>query len=154
MSATALLGALSMILNGAHSDHYRERYLHAVIPLMLVACASLAMGYSTAPWVVVLAYVLYYMGYAAVQTAFWLIPSDTLHGRSATVGVAAVGSIGMLGAFIGPYAWGMAKDYSGSYRGGLLALAISFTIAASILMFIRRIAAFRVAAAKATVAVT
>jgi len=154
MSLTALLGALSMIASGAHSDRYRERYLHAVIPLTLVACASLAMGLSTVPWVVVLAYVLYYMGYAAVQTAFWLIPSDTLHGRSATVGVAAIGSIGMLGAFIGPYAWGLAKDHSGSYQGGLLALAISYLVAASILVFIRRNARLRVAAAKATMAVT
>ena len=60
----------------------------------------------------------------------------------------------MLGAFIDPYAWGLAKDYSGNYRGGLLALAISYTIAASILMFIRGIARLRVAAAKPTVAVT
>ncbi len=154
MSATALLGALSMIASGAHSDRHRERYLHTVIPLTLVACASLAMGFSTAPWVVVFAYVLYYMAYAAVQTTFWLIPSDTLHGRSATVGVAAIGSIGMMGAFIGPYAWGLAKDYSGSYRGGLLALAISYIAAASILMFIRRIARIRFAAAKASMAVT
>jgi hypothetical protein len=48
----------------------------------------------------------------------------------------------------------LAKDYSGSYRGGLLALAISYTIAASILMIIRRIASFRIAATKAIVAVT
>jgi ACS family tartrate transporter-like MFS transporter len=154
MSATALLGALSMIFNGAHSDHYRERYLHAVIPLTLVACALFAMGFSTAPWVVLLAYALYYNCYAAVQTAFWLIPSDTLHGRSATVGVAAIGSIGMLGAFIGPYSWGLAKDYTGSYQGGLLALAVSYIVAGSILMFVRHIARFRVAAAKATVAIT
>jgi nitrate/nitrite transporter NarK len=82
------------------------------------------MGISTTPWIVVPAYVLYYTSYAAVQAAFWLIPSDALHGRSAAVGLAALGSIGMLGAFVGPFAWGLLKDHTGTYHAGLVSLAI------------------------------
>jgi ACS family tartrate transporter-like MFS transporter len=140
MSVAALLGALSMVLNGAHSDRHRERYFHAAIPLGLVACAYAVIGLSTTPWVVIPAYVFGYACYAAAQAAFWLIPSDALRGQSAAVGLAAVGSIGMLGAFVGPYAWGLAKDYTGDYRAGLLCVAISFTAAAALLLIIRHLA--------------
>jgi nitrate/nitrite transporter NarK len=95
------------------------------------------MGISTASWIVVPAYVIYYSSYAAVQAAFWLIPSDALHGRLAAVGLAALGSIGMLGAFVGPFAWGLLKDHTGSYRAGLLSLASAFTVAAMLLLFLK-----------------
>ena len=137
MSATAMLGAFSMVFNGAHSDRHRERYLHAIIPLSIVACAFLAMGLSRTPWIALAAYVVYYTAYTAVQAAFWLIPSDSLHGRSAAVGLAALGSIGMLGAFIGPFAWGSLKDHSGGFQAGLLSLAGTFATAAALLLIIR-----------------
>jgi len=138
VSATAVLGAFAMVLNGWHSDRRRERHVHTAIPLALMAGAFLAMGMSVAPWVVVPAYVVFFMGSNAVQAVFWLIPSDVLHGRSAAIGVAAIGSIGMVGSFIGPYAWGMAKDYTGDYQAGLLSLALPHVVAAIIVLVVRR----------------
>jgi ACS family tartrate transporter-like MFS transporter len=140
MSLSALLGALAMVLNGWHSDRRRERYLHAAIPLGLMAGAFLAIGLSTGPWIVVPAYAITVIGSNAVQAAFWLIPSDAFHGRSAAVGVAAIGSIGMVGSFIGPYAWGVARDFTGSYRAGLLWLVLPHLVAAAIVLVVRHIA--------------
>jgi len=137
MSATGVLGAFAMVLNGWHSDRRRERHAHTAIPLTLMAGAFLAMGASVAPWIVVPAYVVFFMGSNAVQGVFWLIPSDVLHGRSAAVGVAAIGSIGMVGSFIGPYVWGMAKDFTGSYQVGLLSLALPHVVAAIIVLLLR-----------------
>ena len=59
----------------------------------------------------------------ASQAAFWLIPSDAFVGPLAEVGIAAIGSIGMIGAFIGPYAFGLTRDVTGSYSAGLLFVA-------------------------------
>ena len=73
---------------------------------------------------------VWFIGGNAVQAAFWLIPSDVLHGRSAAVGVAAIGSIGMVGSFIGPYGWGVARDFTGSYQAGLLWLVLPHLAAA------------------------
>jgi ACS family tartrate transporter-like MFS transporter len=138
ISAVAVLGAIAMVVNGAHSDRSRERYFHAAVPLALAACAFATMGLSTVSWVTVLAYGLYFIWYAGAQAAFWLIPGETLRGRSAAVGLAAIGSVGMMGAFIGPYTWGLARDFTGSYRAGLLSLAISFAIAALLLVLSRQ----------------
>jgi len=137
VSLTGVLGALAMVLNGWHSDRSRERHLHTAIPLALMAGAFLAMGLSIAPWIVVPAYVVWFISQNAVQAAFWLIPSDVLHGRSAAVGVAAIGSIGMVGSFIGPYAWGVARDFTGSYQAGLLWLVVPHLAAATIVLVVR-----------------
>jgi ACS family tartrate transporter-like MFS transporter len=140
MSLTAVLGALAMVLNGWHSDRRHERHLHTAIPLALMAGAFFAMGLSMAPWIVVPAYVVWFTGANAVQAAFWLIPSDVLHGRSAAVGVAAIGSIGMVGSFIGPYAWGIARDFTGSFQTGLLWLVLPHLAAAAIVLVSRHTA--------------
>jgi ACS family tartrate transporter-like MFS transporter len=108
------------------------------MPLTLMAAMCLAMGVLTAPWMVVSAYLVWVICQNAVQATFWLIPSDVLHGRSAAVGVAAIGSIGMVGSFVAPYAWGMAKDFTGSYQAGLLWLVASNLVAATIVLVARR----------------
>jgi ACS family tartrate transporter-like MFS transporter len=140
VSLTAVLGALAMVFNGWHSDRRRERHVHTAIPLALMAGALLAMGASVAPWIVVPAYVVWFAGSNAVQGTFWLIPSDVLHGRSAAVGVAAIGSIGMVGSFIGPYAWGVARDFTGNYQAGLQWLVLPHLIAAMIVLVVRHAA--------------
>jgi ACS family tartrate transporter-like MFS transporter len=146
MSMTGLLGVVSMVLNGWHSDRRRERHLHTVIPLVLMASAFLSMAWSSAPWIVVPAYALLFMSQNAVQATFWLIPSDVFHGRSAAVAVAAIGSIGMIGAFLGPYAWGMARDFTGSYQAGLMGLVLPNLAAAAIVLVVRRAAQSRLRA--------
>jgi MFS transporter, ACS family, tartrate transporter len=138
VSGAGVLGALAMMLNGWHSDRRRERHVHTAIPLTLMAGMCLAMGVLTAPWMVVSAYLVWVICQNAVQATFWLIPSDVLHGRSAAVGVAAIGSIGMVGSFIAPYAWGMAKDFTGGYQAGLLGLVASNLAAATIVLVARR----------------
>jgi MFS transporter, ACS family, tartrate transporter len=150
MSATAIVGAFTMVFNGSHSDRYRERYLHTIIPLAVVACALLSMGISTAAWTIPPAYFVYYTAYTALQATFWLIPADSLRGRSAAVGLAGVGSIGMLGSFAGPIIWGVMKDRTGTFAAGLLTLAIANLIAATLLSIARYRTRTNVAASVAT----
>ena len=106
--------------------------------LLAMALAFLAMGLSVTPWVVVLAYAATIIFGNAIQAVIHLSPSDVLRGRSAAGGIAAIGSIGMVGSFIGPYAWGVAKDYTGSFQAGLLALTIPYLVAATIVLVLRQ----------------
>jgi ACS family tartrate transporter-like MFS transporter len=138
MSISFVLGALAMLLNGQHSDRRRERYLHAVWPMLAYAAACLGMAVGQAPALVVLCYAVSVVAQWATQAVFWLVPSDETHGRSAAIGFAAVGTVGMFGAFLGPYAWGLAKDSTGTYQAGLVGLAVAYSIAAAILLSVRR----------------
>jgi ACS family tartrate transporter-like MFS transporter len=95
----------------------------------------MASGYSVG--VVVATYAIAVIGHAAAQATFWLIPSDEFKGHIAEVGIAAIGSIGMIGAFIGPFAFGLARDYTGSYQTGLLSVSALYAVAITILMYSR-----------------
>jgi len=87
-----------------------------------------------APWIAAATYAVVFIAITAVQSTFWLIPGDSMHGRSAAIGVAAIGSIGMIGAFAGPSAFGWLRDHTGSYQAGLAALFIPYALAATILL--------------------
>jgi ACS family tartrate transporter-like MFS transporter len=138
IAAVGVLGAVGMITAGWHSDHRGERYLHAAVFLLCVIGAEMALGLSVSAWVVVPAYAIAAGGLYAIQAVFWLIPSDVLQGRSAAGGIAAIGSIGMVGGFIGPYVFGIAKDYTGNFQTGLLWLALPYVVAAAIVLLVRR----------------
>jgi ACS family tartrate transporter-like MFS transporter len=140
IAAVALFGAVGMALAGWYSDLRRERHLHTVVFLAILAAAFFAMSVSTSPWAVVAAYAIAAISGFALQTVFWLIPSDVLHGKSAAVGVAFIGSIGMVGAFFGPYAWGVARDRTGNYHAGLMALAAAYLVAAIMVLLVRKMA--------------
>ncbi len=138
IAAISVLGAISMITAGWYSDHRRERHRHVAVFLLGMAVAFFTMGWSVTPWVVVLAYAVTIVFGNAIQAVFYLIPSDFLRGRSAAGGIAAIGSIGMIGSFIGPYAWGVAKDYTGSFQAGLLALTVPYLVAMAIVLVLRQ----------------
>jgi len=63
------------------------------------------------------------MGFYGSKGPFWSIPSMILTGTAAASGIAWINSVGNLGGFFGPTMVGWAKDYTGSFAGGLYALA-------------------------------
>jgi ACS family tartrate transporter-like MFS transporter len=63
------------------------------------------------------------MGFYGSKGPFWAIPSMILTGTAAASGIAWINSVGNLGGFFGPTIVGWAKDYTGSFAGGLYALA-------------------------------
>jgi ACS family tartrate transporter-like MFS transporter len=146
VAAGGALGALAMLAAGAHSDRRRERHLHAAAFMGLAAACCAIMALTASPVVFVAAYLVFFAATVAIQCVFWLIPSDMLQGRSAAAGVAMVGSIGMFGAFAGPWVWGVVKDATGDYRTGLLVLVAAYGIGALLVLLMRRNARLAVAA--------
>lgn len=140
VSAVSVLGGVSMVTAGWHSDRRRERHLHVVVSLVILACAFVLMGLSVTPALVVVGYAAFVIFSNAIQAVYFLMPSDILRGRAAAGGIAAIGSIGMVGAFLGPYAWGLAKDYTGDFHAGLFSLAAPHLAAAAIVLVLRSMA--------------
>ena len=48
----------------------------------------------------------------------------------------AMNSIGILGGFLGPYWMGFARDLTGDYQHGLLAMAVPMLLAAGIMIYL------------------
>ena len=129
-----LLAAVSIVLNGMHSDRTNERYLHIAAPVLLMTAACVVSGLSVAPVAVLPAFAILFMGFTATAAPVWAIPSSFLTGKSAAAGIAAVNTIAILGGFVGPYWMGLAKDWTGNYQSGLLTMAAPELIGAAIVL--------------------
>jgi len=118
-----LVGAIGMIFWGAHSDRSGERTWHAVIAfLFIIAGLGLASAVDE-PTVKMLFLCLAGFGFFAVLPIFWTFPTAFLSGAGAAAGIAAVNSIGNLGGYFGPQAFGLLRDHTGSDVVGLIFLA-------------------------------
>lgn len=88
---------------------------------MAVAFALIALAPS--PAVVIAAF----LAFATVcftipmlQSSGW---AEVIHVRELAVGAAAINTMAQIGAFVSPFAWGAAKDATGTFTSGLYALA-------------------------------
>jgi len=137
VSATPyVIGVIGMVWWGRRSDRMAERRFHTAFPL-LVAAASIAV--STAlddPTLKMMSLCLAGFGIFACLPVFWTLPTAFLSGAAAAAGIAVINSIGNLAGFAGPFAMGWIKDHTGSYTGGLLALAGLGIIAMGIVLML------------------
>ena len=118
-----LIGAIGMIYWGSRSDRLGERKWHAVVAfLFIIAGLGLASTVSD-PTVKMLFLCVAGFGFFAVLPIFWTLPTAFLSGAGAAAGIAAVNSIGNLGGYFGPQAFGLLRDHTGSDFAGLIFLA-------------------------------
>ncbi len=118
-----LCGAVAMIVWGRYSDRTGERRWN-----LFWACITAAIGLFIAGETVGTVWALVGMSIAAIgfygsKGPFWTMPSMILTGTAAASGIAWINAVGNLGGFFGPSVVGWAKDYTGSFAGGLYALA-------------------------------
>ena len=132
-----VLGALGLVLNGQHSDRAGERYLHLVVPCLLIAAAFVVGGLTVAPIFAIPAYAIIFIGFNATAGPSWAIASSFLTGKSSAAGIATANTIAIVGGFLGPYWMGRAKDFTGNYQSGLLTLAIPAVAGAAIVLYMR-----------------
>ena len=137
ISGANLLGAAVMMLNASHSDRTGERCLHIAIPMALVALCYLTGGLTTRASIGVPALSLAVIAYSATIGIHWTIPTTFLSGRSAASGIAAINSLGMLGAFAGPAIMGAMRDHTGNYQAGLMLLTIPSLLATATMLWMR-----------------
>jgi len=134
----SLLGALAMLLNGAHSDRHRERLKHCVVPILLMAAGFLLGSLSVPSWLIVLSLGGGLIAYYAVWGPALSVPMEFLAGRAAAAGIAAMNTIAIFSGFFAPYAMGLLKDATGSYNTGLRVLMVTSLLAACIIFGVIR----------------
>ena len=137
IAALGLLGALSMVLNGIHSDRTNERYWHIAVPCLLMAAAFVVFGVTAEPIAILAAYAVLFIGFNATGGPIWTIPSSVLTGKSAAAGIATANTIAIIGGFIGPSWMGLAQKWTGNYESGLLSMALPAMVSAGIALYMR-----------------
>lgn len=68
---------------------------------------------------------------------FWPIPQGYLDARISAAVLALINSIGNLGGFVAPAAFGLLEQKTGSIEGGLTGLAVMSVVAAGVVFFSR-----------------
>jgi MFS transporter, ACS family, tartrate transporter len=129
VSAGGLLGALAMVGTGWFTDRRGERFtaLFAAIALALAGLLTFALAEFAAVVAVAFLLVLFARGIAGTaQCAIW---TDVFTRRELAVGTAAIVMASQFGSFLGPFAFGAARDVTGSYTAGLLVLPAAFAMA-------------------------
>jgi nitrate/nitrite transporter NarK len=129
-----VVGTISILVWGRRSDRKLERRFHLAFPLLVAAGAIAAAAALDDPVMKMIAFSIAGFGIFASMPVFWTLPTAFLSGTSAAGGIALINSIGNLAGFAGPYAMGWIKDSTGSYVGGLLALAATAFIAMVIVL--------------------
>lgn len=130
----SLLGQLAVSWS---SDHFQERRLHASIPIYLGAIALVFAAYSKGNlWMTVALFTLAMTGLKAYLPAFWTLPSLFLTSSAAAGSIGMINSVGNLGGGFGTYLLGWIETATGSYRNGLLLLACSMVVSATIIVLL------------------
>lgn len=130
----ALIGQLVV---GWSSDRTQERRLHTVAP---IAIGALALGLTPLTQGSLAATIMCFMvamgGLKAYLPAFWALPSILLTSTAAAGTIGFINTIGSLGGFLGPYILGKVQTVTGSFVGGIYALAGSMLLSATMIFLL------------------
>lgn len=122
---------------GWSSDRFQERRLHASLPIYMgaiaLACALLTRGNL---WLTVALFTVAMTGLKAYLPAFWTLPSLFLTSSAAAGSIGMINSVGNLGGGFGTYILGWIKTATGSFQNGILMLAVSMSISATIIILL------------------
>ena len=134
-----ICGAISMLVCGWISDRIGDRrwslFVTCVISTVGLVFAGLTIG---TVWSMV-GIVIAAIGFYGTKGPFWSMPTMFLTGPAAAAGIAWINSLGNLGGFFGPTIVGWAKQLTGSFAGGLYALALCAFMSAVVSLFGLRI---------------
>jgi ACS family tartrate transporter-like MFS transporter len=119
-----LVAATTMVLMGAHSDRTTERRWHIALCAFSGALALLVAGYTSGVAMGVAAFALALAASSSMNGPFWAMASSKVTMATAAGSIALINSIGNLGSGFGPYWIGYLRQTTGSFRDGLLSVAI------------------------------
>jgi ACS family tartrate transporter-like MFS transporter len=133
-----IAAAIGMVVLGISSDRSGERFWHVALPSLLGAAGFAASAFLHTPLPALLALTVAAVGDLGSRGPFWALPPRFLTGSALAAGIALINTMGAVGGFVGPYAVGLVKDFTGSFTGGLLLLSALLVVSAVATLALRR----------------
>jgi len=127
-----ICGAISMVFCGWLSDRIGDRRWSLFTTCVISTVGLVIAGLTIGTWWSLAGMTIAAIGFYGTKGPFWSMPTMFLTGAAAATGIAWINSLGNLGGFFGPSLVGWAKNLSGSFAGGLYALALCALISAAI----------------------
>ena len=101
--------------------------------MLTASCLAIA-SLTKSNAIVLAAFVIGLASNSATYGAFHSLPSSFLRGTAVAAGIGLVGTLGNIGAIVGPPLIGILVQGSGNYRTGFAADGIGFALAALIVI--------------------
>jgi ACS family tartrate transporter-like MFS transporter len=127
-----LLGAVAMVICGHVSDRMGERRWNLFVMCMVSTGGLVMAGLTVGTIWAVVGMSIAAIGFYGSKGPFWSMPPLLLTGTAAASGIAWINSVGNLGGFFGPSIVGWVRTATGSFAGGLYALA-AFSLMSAII---------------------
>lgn len=89
---------------------------------MLLMAVGMALATLGSPWFALFALTVAAVGYKSCNSVFWSMTAVSLEPKVLAAGIALINSLGNLGGFAAPAAFGVIKQQTGSIQGGLMGL--------------------------------
>ena len=118
-----ICGAIAMVFCGWLSDRIGDRRWSLFWTCLIATAGLIIAGLGVGTWWALAGMTIAAIGFYGTKGPFWSIPTMWLTGPAAAAGIAWINSLGNLGGFFGPTMVGWAKNLTGSFAGGLYALA-------------------------------
>lgn len=125
-----LIAMVAMYCFAVLSAKWRFQQAWLAVALVIAACGLFA-STSGNPVLSFVAICFSAIGFKAASSLFWPIPQGYLDARVAAAVIALINSVGNLGGFFAPAAFGYLQQHTGSITGGLYALGVASLIAAA-----------------------
>ncbi len=137
VSVGGMIGVCGMVFTGWASDRTGSRmpFMVGSTAIVMLAYAAFAAGLGHAAGIV--AYGLYVACWGSVTLSVWMLCTDMVPPRDMAVATALVNTLSQAGAFVGPIAWGVARDATGSFHLGLVGLAVVQGLALAVVGLLR-----------------
>ncbi|MBB5390737.1 MULTISPECIES: MFS transporter [unclassified Herbaspirillum] len=131
-----IVSIVAMYLFAVLAGRFKKQQFWVALTL-LISAVGMAVSARSGPVVGFVAVCFAGIGFKAASSLFWPIPQGYLDGRIAAAVLALINSLGNLGGFFAPAAFGYLEQKTGSIQGGLYALSIASVLAA-VLVFLAR----------------
>ena len=126
-----LISIAGMYFAAAGAARYKNQQAWVAVAL-LIAGLGMFLATTGGPIIAFVAICFAALGFKSASSLFWPIPQGYLDPRIAAAVIALINSIGNLGGFVAPYAFGWLTVHTGSIQGGLYGLALSSLVAAAL----------------------
>ncbi|HEY3938137.1 MAG TPA: MFS transporter [Bryobacteraceae bacterium] len=128
-----LLGIVAILLAGFSAHRTGERRWHTAAPMLFSAIALALAILSGNHLIPVIAFFCLAAGTSqAYLPSFWTLPTAYLGKSAAATAIGLINSLGSLGGFAGPYAFGYLSTATGNFKAGLWCL-VGFCAVAGLL---------------------
>jgi MFS family permease len=131
-----IFAVIAMYVLAKLTDDKGHRKLLVAGSMLLMAIGMLLATFGS-PWFALLALTIAAIGYKSCNSVFWSMTAVSLEPKALAAGIALINSLGNLGGFAAPAAFGAIKEQTGSIQGGLLGLTACSLIGLALVLSLK-----------------